>query len=63
MASVRPAVTDPIAAAGVLATLDVEAIRTGRVALLTHPDALRPCSGIIGVAREMRGALRGLAAP
>jgi ABC-type Fe3+-hydroxamate transport system substrate-binding protein len=54
---------DPAVHPGPLATLDVDAVRDGRIALLRHPDAWRPCTGIIGVADEMRAALRGLATP
>ncbi len=50
---------DPaLARAGALATLDVRAVRDGRVALLTHPDGTRPCTGIIGVARELTAVLQ-----
>lgn len=52
------AAADPRHAAGALADLDVEAVRHGRIAVLTHPDAQRPCTGIIGVARELRSILR-----
>ncbi len=55
------AADDPERAAGVLAELDVAAVRDGRLAVLTHPDAQRPCTGIIGVAQEMRKVLRALA--
>ncbi|UCD75105.1 MAG: hypothetical protein JSV91_15135 [Phycisphaerales bacterium] len=49
---------DPLEAAGALGRLDIDAAREGRIALLTHEDALRPCTGIIGVAAEMRNILR-----
>jgi iron complex transport system substrate-binding protein len=48
---------DPMEAAGALATLPIDAVRDGRVAVLHHPDALRPCSGIVGVCEEMRRVL------
>ena len=48
--------------AGPLGTLDVAAVRSGRVAVLSHPDGWRPCTGIIGVAQEMDDILRSLGA-
>ena len=60
---VRPgsdAKADPMEAAGVLAKLEIAAVRDGRIGVLSHPDALRPCTGIIGVADEMRDLLRSL---
>lgn len=44
--------------AGPLWDIDVDATRNRRVGVLNHPDAFMPCSGIVGVAREMRGILR-----
>ncbi len=49
-------------AAGVLARLDLAAARAGRVAVLHHPDANLPSTGVVGVARELRRVLTGLAA-
>ena len=52
---------DPVEAAGPLARLEIDAARDGRIAVLTHPDGLRPCTGVIGVAEEMRAVLGQLA--
>ena len=46
---------------GPLATIDVPAVREGRLALLAHRDALAPSSGIVGVATDMKTILRDLA--
>jgi ABC-type Fe3+-hydroxamate transport system substrate-binding protein len=54
---------DPLQAIGPIADLDIAAVRDVRVAVLAHEDALRPCTGIIGVAEEMRRVLRALGAP
>jgi iron complex transport system substrate-binding protein len=54
---------DPVEAAAALARLDIDAARSGRIAVLAHPDALMPCSGIIEVAAEMRDALVALGDP
>jgi ABC-type Fe3+-hydroxamate transport system substrate-binding protein len=51
---------NPMEAAGPLATLEIDAVRNQRIAVLSHPDALRPCTGIIGVAAEMRERLISL---
>jgi len=56
--AVRPA--DAMEAAGVLATLDIDAVRFGRIAILAHPDALMPSTAISEVAGEMRRILRRL---
>ncbi|MHC4588859.1 MAG: ABC transporter substrate-binding protein, partial [Planctomycetota bacterium] len=45
---------DLIEAAGPLARIDTAASRHGRIAVLWHPDAKLPSSGIVGVAKEMR---------
>ncbi len=52
---------DPVAAAGALGTLEISAVRDGRVAWLTHPDVFVPSSGVVDVAREFRRVLRTLA--
>jgi ABC-type Fe3+-hydroxamate transport system substrate-binding protein len=52
---------DPVEAAGALGRLDTRARRAGRIELLQHPDANLPSSGVIGVAAQMRRALRRLA--
>ena len=52
---------DPVAAAGALGTLEISAVRDGRVAWLAHPDVLVPSSGVVDVAREFRRVLRTLA--
>jgi ABC-type Fe3+-hydroxamate transport system substrate-binding protein len=52
---------DPVEAAGPLAKLDIAACRHGRIAVLWHPDAMLPSSGIIGVAGRMRQVLEALA--
>jgi ABC-type hemin transport system substrate-binding protein len=49
---------DPMEVAGPLGRLQIDAATHGRIAVLTHPDALRPCTGIIGVAAEMRRLMR-----
>lgn len=51
---------DPIEAAGALATLDIEATRARRIAILAHPDAMMPSTAISEVAAEMRDVLRRL---
>ena len=56
--AVKP--TDAMEAAGVLATLDVDAVRAGRIEILTHPDALMPSTAISEVAGEMCRILRRL---
>jgi ABC-type Fe3+-hydroxamate transport system substrate-binding protein len=56
-----PTNVDPIEAAGPLARLDTAASRQGRIAVLWHPDAKLPSSGVVGVARTMRGVLETLA--
>jgi ABC-type hemin transport system substrate-binding protein len=48
--------------AGPLGKLDVEATRNRAVGVLNHPDALLPCSGVVGVAREMRSLLKAFQA-
>ncbi|MDY7108930.1 MAG: ABC transporter substrate-binding protein [Planctomycetota bacterium] len=54
---------DPIDAAGALATLDIEAARAERIAILSHPDALMPSTAISEVAAELRDVLRRLNRP
>lgn len=53
-----PEEIDPIAALRTLAALQVDAVRDGRVAILRHPDAFTPSTGIIGVAEDLRAILR-----
>jgi ABC-type Fe3+-hydroxamate transport system substrate-binding protein len=50
--------TDLQQVAGPLMKLDIDAVRDGRVAVLRHPDAFTPSTGIIGVASELRAILR-----
>jgi ABC-type hemin transport system substrate-binding protein len=52
---------DAIAAAGPLTRIDTAASRHERIAVLWHPDAKLPSSGIVGVAQEMRRVLEELA--
>ncbi|MHC4414489.1 MAG: ABC transporter substrate-binding protein [Planctomycetota bacterium] len=52
---------DPVAAAGVLGSLDIAAVRAGRITVLRHPDAHLPSSGVIGVGHAMRAVLGRLA--
>jgi iron complex transport system substrate-binding protein len=47
---------------GPIASMSLQAAEGGRLAVVRHPDALRPCTGIIGLADEMRAALHRLAA-
>jgi ABC-type hemin transport system substrate-binding protein len=56
-ASLAPADAAPSEAAGPLARLDIEAARSGRIAVLDHPDALTPSSGLVGVAADLRAIL------
>lgn len=51
----------PREAAGALAALDITAVAERRIAVLIHPDANLPSSGVIGVARELRRVLGELA--
>ncbi|MHC4141213.1 MAG: ABC transporter substrate-binding protein [Planctomycetota bacterium] len=51
---------DPLEAAGPLRKLDTTARRRHRVAVLWHPDAKLPSSGVVGVAQEMRRVLEAL---
>lgn len=53
---------DPLEAAGPLGMVETTARREGRVAVLRHPDALLPSSGVIGLAGEMKRLLGNLAA-
>ena len=53
---------DPLEAAGAVGRLDTTARREGRIAVLHHPDAKLPSSGLIGVAEELRRVLESLAA-
>ena len=58
-----PESLEPGAALRALASLDISAVRDGRIALLSHPDAFLPSTGIIGMADELRTILdqfRGL---
>jgi ABC-type Fe3+-hydroxamate transport system substrate-binding protein len=52
---------DPLEAAGPLRKLETTARRRGRIAVLWHPDAKLPSSGVVGVAKEMRRVLETLA--
>lgn len=54
--------TDAMEAAGALGRLEIDAVRNRRVALLTHPDALLPSTGIIKVAGELRTIMGSMAA-
>jgi iron complex transport system substrate-binding protein len=45
---------------GPLATIDVPAVKDGRLALLSHPDAFMPSTGVIGVADDLRAILQQL---
>ena len=56
-----PSDLDPLEAAGPLRKLDTTARRRGRIAVLWHPDAKLPSSGVVGVAQEMRRVLEALA--
>jgi ABC-type hemin transport system substrate-binding protein len=53
---------DPLEAAGPLARLSTTAARHGRIAVLWHPDAKLPSSGVIGVAEKMREVLESVGA-
>jgi iron complex transport system substrate-binding protein len=55
--------TDATAAAGALATMDIEAARTGRIAALRHRDAQTPSTAVAEVADELRGVLASFANP
>jgi ABC-type Fe3+-hydroxamate transport system substrate-binding protein len=46
---------------GPLSSVDIPATRERRLAVLTHPDAIAPSSGVIAVASELRGILERLA--
>ncbi|MFQ6022318.1 MAG: ABC transporter substrate-binding protein [Acidiferrobacterales bacterium] len=50
----------PTDALGSFDTLDIPAVRHGRLAVLAHPDSMLPSSGVIGVAHAMRAVLRQL---
>ncbi len=43
---------------GPLSRLDLDAVRAGRVAVISHPLALSPSTGLIEVARELRRAIQ-----
>lgn len=43
---------------GAVGGLDIPAVREGRLAVLNHPDAFLPSSGIIGVAEDVREIVR-----
>jgi ABC-type hemin transport system substrate-binding protein len=49
---------DPIEALGPLATLDIAAVREGRLAVLNTDDALLPSTAVIQVAAELRDIMR-----
>lgn len=49
--------TDPLSLLGALAESPIEAVQSGRLGLLTHPDALLPSTGLIEVAKELREIL------
>jgi iron complex transport system substrate-binding protein len=51
---------DALEAAGALGTLDIEAARAQRFAVLSHPDALMPSTAVAEVAEELRRVLRSL---
>lgn len=48
---------DPFDLLGPLADVEVEAVTADRVAILDHPDAAMPSTGLIGVADELREIL------
>jgi iron complex transport system substrate-binding protein len=47
--------------AGPMTTLDVPAAKARRIAILAHPDALLPSSGVTGVAQDLQSILREFA--
>ena len=53
---------DPRSLLGALTESPIEAVLSGRLGLLTHPDALLPSTGLIEVARELRDILATFAA-
>ncbi len=55
---VRPnAATNDLAPLGPILSMNIDAVNENRLAVLTHPDALLPSSGVIGVAEELREIL------
>jgi len=44
--------------AGPLGELNIKAVQSRRFAVLTHPDAWLPSTGVIGVTEELRGILQ-----
>lgn len=54
---------DAFELAGPLATLEIDAARNRRIAVVSHPDAFMPCSGVVDVAKELRRILQELAEP
>ncbi|MCL4210375.1 MAG: hypothetical protein KJZ68_06910 [Phycisphaerales bacterium] len=54
-------VGDPRQAAGPLADLDIRAVREGRLAVLSHPEASLPSTSVIEVAEELDAILHAWA--
>jgi len=52
-----PTERDPLELLGVLATLEIPAVRNGRVALIDDPLALTPSSAVVRLAKEMGDAI------
>ena len=48
---------DPLSLLGALSDTPIKAVQSGRLGVLTHPDALLPSTGLIGVATETREIL------
>ena len=48
---------DPLSLLGALSETPIKAVQSGRLGVLSHPDALLPSTGLIGVAMEMREIL------
>ena len=48
---------DANASAGALASMNIDAVRNGRIAILRHRDALTPCTAVADVADELREIL------
>ena len=53
---------EPLDFLGALAQAQIKAVDSRRVAVLTHPDAILPSTGLIGVAEELRKILVSFAA-
>lgn len=57
----HPSAEELRAKLGRVGTLDIPAVRNGRIALIDDPLCLTPSTAMIGVAEEMRGILEGWA--